>query len=137
MPETEAAKRRAILGDLQAEFERTLSTAKSATDSRLLVASVERSMAPYSQFREAWTQKQDSLDREYFELWRRWSNPIVQMEKDDFPFQYPTAGAAKGSALDRRVRRPRIHATSNRRSICFAANMKVLTHTPMHRRSAP
>ena len=97
MPETEAAKRRAIFGDLKAELDRTSNTAKSLTDSHLLLTSVERSMAPYFvQFREAWTQKQDRIDREYFELWRQWSNPIVQMEKDDFPFQYPTAGASEG-----------------------------------------
>ncbi|MGZ8286621.1 MAG: hypothetical protein ACXW27_06240 [Allosphingosinicella sp.] len=44
-------------------------------------------------YREPWTQKQDSMHEVYFEQWLRWSEPVVAIRGEDFPFRYPTAGA--------------------------------------------
>ncbi len=46
-------------------------------------------------FREAWTQKQDSADENFFSTWKRWSSPIVRFDSSLFPFTYPTSGASE------------------------------------------
>jgi len=47
------------------------------------------------QFREAWTGKQDSYHREFFETWLEWSKKAVELDADIWAFQYPTAGASE------------------------------------------
>ncbi|WP_037499438.1 hypothetical protein [Sphingomonas jaspsi] len=47
-------------------------------------------------YREAWTQKQDAMHRDYFDLWVGWSRPALDWSPDAFPFRYPTAGASEG-----------------------------------------
>lgn len=47
------------------------------------------------QFRDAWTGKQDAYHREFFDEWHRWSAPVVDLDRDNFPFFYPTAGASE------------------------------------------
>lgn len=46
-------------------------------------------------YREAWTQKQDTLHEEFFDLWKVWSAPIVKLSSVDFPYVYTTAGASE------------------------------------------
>jgi hypothetical protein len=48
-----------------------------------------------SQFREAWTGKQDAYHREFFDEWSAWSSPVVDLDRANYPFQYPTAGASE------------------------------------------
>ncbi|MEQ1828180.1 MAG: hypothetical protein ABL921_19630, partial [Pirellula sp.] len=65
-------------------------------------------------FREAWTQKQDSVHEGFFSTWKKWSAPIVQFEAADFPFTYPTAGASEAireaiHAYGARARRESFH----------------------------
>ena len=47
-------------------------------------------------FREAWTQKQDTVHESFFDHWMEWTRPIVQIEPREFPFRYPIAGASEG-----------------------------------------
>lgn len=47
------------------------------------------------QFREAWTGKQDAYHENFFSTWHEWSKPVVDLERDRFPFYYPTAGASE------------------------------------------
>lgn len=47
-------------------------------------------------YREAWTQKQDAMHRDYFDQWVAWSAPVLNWMPADFPFSYPTAGASEG-----------------------------------------
>ena len=51
-----------------------------------------------SKFHEPWTQKQDSMHIEYFDLWLRWSAPVVDVDANAFSYRYPTAGASEGIA---------------------------------------
>lgn len=46
-------------------------------------------------YREAWTQKQDTMHHEYFERWIDWSAPVVSFDASAFPNHYPTAGASE------------------------------------------
>ena len=48
-----------------------------------------------SQFREAWTGKQDAYHEEFFSKWQDWSAPVVDLDRVNFPFYYPTAGASE------------------------------------------
>lgn len=50
----------------------------------------------FSRYREPWTQKQDALHQEWFDLWTRWASPIVRFDEEEFPNRYPTAGASEG-----------------------------------------
>lgn len=47
------------------------------------------------QFRDAWTGKQDAYHEEFFNKWCEWSSPVVDLDRDIFPFYYPTAGASE------------------------------------------
>jgi hypothetical protein len=76
-PETEQAKA-AVLGSVDAE-----GRADSARAAHL------------EMFREAWTSKQDALHRTFFDVWHRWSAPLVELDRALFPFAYPTAGASE------------------------------------------
>lgn len=49
-----------------------------------------------SEFREAWTQKQDHVHESFFDRWRTWVKPIVELDAEQFPFRYPTSGASEG-----------------------------------------
>lgn len=48
-----------------------------------------------SMFRGAWTGKQDALHEEFFDTWVDWSERVVNFNRSDFPFYYPTAGASE------------------------------------------
>ncbi|QKG70963.1 hypothetical protein [Erythrobacter mangrovi] len=50
----------------------------------------------FDHYREAWTQKQDTLHESYFERWIAWSSPVVKFDATAFPHHYPTAGASEG-----------------------------------------
>jgi hypothetical protein len=75
-PETEAAKA-AILGN----------ATKAGSDSARA--------AHLEQFRDAWTSKQDKYHEAFFDTWHEWSAPLVDLDRDQFPFAYPTAGASE------------------------------------------
>lgn len=47
------------------------------------------------QFHDAWTAKQDAFHQEFFDTWHRWSAPVVDLDRQEFPFYYPTAGASE------------------------------------------
>lgn len=47
-------------------------------------------------YREAWTQKQDAMHRDYLDGWLDWSRPVVRLDGAAFPFRYPSAGASEG-----------------------------------------
>lgn len=47
------------------------------------------------QFREAWTGKQDAYHENFFSTWCEWSKPVVDLDRANFPFYYPTAGASE------------------------------------------
>jgi hypothetical protein len=51
--------------------------------------------ALHDMYREAWTQKQDSMHEEFFATWKKWSAPIVKLDADDYPFVYTTGGASE------------------------------------------
>jgi hypothetical protein len=46
-------------------------------------------------YRESWTQKQDLMHDEFFDVWKNWAAPIVGLDRSDFPFVYTTAGASE------------------------------------------
>lgn len=48
-----------------------------------------------SQFRDAWTGKQDAYHTAFFDKWIEWSSPVVDFDRTNFPFFYPTAGASE------------------------------------------
>jgi hypothetical protein len=47
------------------------------------------------QFRGAWTAKQDRYHEDFFDAWCHWSKPVVDLDRSNFPFYYPTAGASE------------------------------------------
>jgi hypothetical protein len=47
------------------------------------------------QFRDAWTGKQDRYHEEFIDTWHAWSRPLVDLDRNLFPFSYPTAGASE------------------------------------------
>lgn len=49
----------------------------------------------HNMFREAWTQKQDTVHESFFETWLQWTSPIVQLDAAAFGFTYPTSGASE------------------------------------------
>ena len=75
-PDTEATKA-AILGN----------ATKTGSDSARA--------AHLEQFRDAWTSKQDKCHETFFDTWHEWSAPLVDLDRDQFPFAYPTAGASE------------------------------------------
>lgn len=48
-----------------------------------------------SDFREAWTSKQDRMHEDFFDAWHAWSQPVVDLDRTNYPFHYPTAGASE------------------------------------------
>jgi hypothetical protein len=50
----------------------------------------------HHRFREAWTQKQDAAHEAFFSRWLEWVRPIVALDRNSFPYCYPTAGASEG-----------------------------------------
>ncbi len=48
-----------------------------------------------AQFEEAWTGKQDAYHREFFDTWVKWSAPLVDFDRTNFPHFYPTSGASE------------------------------------------
>lgn len=48
-----------------------------------------------NQFRDAWTGKQDTLHEDFFNVWHKWSSPVIDLDRSLFPFYYPTAGASE------------------------------------------
>lgn len=49
----------------------------------------------FDQFREAWTGKQDAYHRDFFAEWAQWASPVIDFDRDLYPFFYPTAGASE------------------------------------------
>jgi hypothetical protein len=47
-------------------------------------------------FEAAWTGRQDSIDRHFFEAWKDWAAPVVKLQPEHSNFMYPTAGASEG-----------------------------------------
>ncbi len=96
-PETEAAKN-AVLGSAVLQLltlaVQTLfgQTAKQLCD--LFTIDAARA-AHLEQFREAWTNKQDKLHKEFFDVWHQWSAPLIDLDRDVFKFSYPTGGASE------------------------------------------
>lgn len=50
----------------------------------------------HEMYREAWTKKQDAMHHDFFECWRSWVAPVVQLDIRGFDHRYPTAGASEG-----------------------------------------
>jgi len=96
-PEIEAAKR-AILGNSLIEYlpyaVRKLVALASFRLNSMLFA--DRVRADYfDQFRDAWTKKQDRVHRAFFDTWHEWSKPLVDLDREQFKFFYPTGGASE------------------------------------------
>jgi hypothetical protein len=49
----------------------------------------------FDMFTEAWTGKQDSLHRDFFDAWHTWSSPVIDLDRSLFPHFYPTNGASE------------------------------------------
>jgi histidinol-phosphate/aromatic aminotransferase/cobyric acid decarboxylase-like protein len=49
----------------------------------------------FKQFRNAWTGKQDYYHEAFFETWVDWAVPLIEFDRNDYPFYYPTAGASE------------------------------------------
>jgi len=47
-------------------------------------------------YREAWTQKEDTMHEGFFDTWKQWNSPIVEADWSQFPFMYPINGASEG-----------------------------------------
>lgn len=45
--------------------------------------------------REAWTNKQDVLHEDFFNTWAEWSKGVVDFDRSNYPFAYPTSGASE------------------------------------------
>jgi hypothetical protein len=48
-----------------------------------------------NQCRQAWTGKQDSYHEVFFDRWCEWSKPVIDMDRAEYPYYYPTAGASE------------------------------------------
>lgn len=105
MPETEAMLDRILDGGIRREIiEKTLteefkraSTPDPVTLAAILDRTLREARDPFhAMYREAWTQKQDSMHEEFFATWLNWIKPVVNLEGQKFPFVYPTAGASEG-----------------------------------------
>src|SRR5688572_23121199 len=91
MPETEAVIDRVIDGGdaartIEAALSRdfTAAAGPAALAQRIAAAlSAEREHFR-GMYREAWTQKQDTLHEEFFATWKRWSAPIVALDGASF-----------------------------------------------------
>lgn len=98
-PETEATKNKVFDGgdQLANELDRSIAAGGSLLDGHGLLKAIHRARESYfSQFREAWTEKQNGLDKEFFDTWFNWVSPISPIHAEAFPYRYPTAGASEG-----------------------------------------
>lgn len=116
MPETEAALAFVVDGS---DRSRILSDHEGSPAALLSVLDKLREERYLSQFREAWTQKQDEIHWKFFDKWEKWSSPSVSARWSEYAHRYPTAGASEAlreriSAYGHRARsegfRPKIHA---------------------------
>lgn len=88
-------------------------------------------------FREAWTGKQDAYHEEFFSTWHAWSSPVVDLDREQYPFFYPTAGASE--ALRHliyslvRIRGAQVHIFEGEyegyRAMAEAAGLEVIEHS--------
>lgn len=93
----------------------------------------------YEMFREAWTSKQDAYHEEFFSTWHEWSSPVVDLDRDNFPFFYPTAGASEGlrhliyQLAATNSPSPRLHVFEGEyegyRAMSEAAKIRVIEHS--------
>tara|TARA_R110002095_G_scaffold205898_2_gene189536 strand:- start:441 stop:1634 length:1194 start_codon:yes stop_codon:yes gene_type:complete len=105
MPETEAAIDRVIDGGsqdaliataLQNAFDNAGQNLDEAALSNLVSSALYEAREAFrSNYREAWTQKQDSMHEEFFATWKKWTSPIINANWDDFAYMYPTSGASE------------------------------------------
>jgi hypothetical protein len=70
-----------------------LVTPESEAISRQLFSEYETILAPRK--RAAWTKKQDSYHVEFFDRWVAWSAPVINFDRELFPFFYPGAGSSE------------------------------------------
>lgn len=49
----------------------------------------------HSMFRGAWTGKQDAYHEDFFNCWHNWSKPVIDLDRELYPFYYPTSGASE------------------------------------------
>ncbi len=118
MPETEAAlaavvdggSREDTIAGALAGAERRGSNANAADT---VVAALDTAREPFrDMYRAAWTQRQDADHVAFFERWRAWTAPVLDLDAAAFPFCYPTAGASEGlrAAIDAYGNRARAEA---------------------------
>lgn len=105
MPETEAVVDNIIDGGVREEIIQgaltRLFSEQTNPDIETLTATVSQALDQAREsfrdiYREAWTQKQDAMHEEFFEVWKDWNSPIVEADWSKFPFMYPTSGASEG-----------------------------------------
>lgn len=63
----------------------------------------------FAEFEEAWTGKQDRYHNEFFDAWHEWSKPVIDLDRQNYRFFYPTAGASQAIQhliFDHAVRHP-------------------------------
>ncbi len=95
----------------------------------------------HHRFREAWTQKQDAMHEGFFHTWKEWTAPIVELDKQLFPFCYPTAGASEalresihayGARARKELFNPKIHTFEGEYegfgAYAAAASIELQTH---------
>ncbi len=105
MPETEAAVDRVIDGGVQKDIvlsalQEAFSSANTMLTNEQLAEMINAKLYEAresfrSNYREAWTQKQDAMHEEFFATWKNWTSPIIEANWDDFPYMYPTSGASE------------------------------------------
>lgn len=98
----------------------------------------EERLAYLEQFREAWTGKQDAYHREFFDVWCDWSKRVVDLDRDAWPFSYPTAGASEPirhliyDLAARSLGKARIHVFSGEyegyKAMAEAAGLELVEH---------
>lgn len=49
----------------------------------------------FDMFEDAWTNKQDNAHHPFFDAWYRWSAPVVDLNRQNYRYFYPTAGASQ------------------------------------------
>ncbi len=69
------------------------------------------------QNREPWTNKQDAYHVEFFNKWVKWSSPVVEFNRENYPYFYPTAGASE----------PLRQIIFSRGALCEPVNIHVFT----------
>jgi hypothetical protein len=48
-----------------------------------------------NQYRQAWTGKQNDYHEVFFNTWCDWTKPVIDMDRAEYPYSYPTAGASE------------------------------------------